>query len=315
MKLKQLNCIDSNININEYIEFIEKVKNNMEHPEWLGDFSKEDLLDMLNNNSKIWMYYLNSEPVCSMMLIPSDERILSKFELNLDYKEVVNYGPLFVHPKYVGSRLQLQMLKEIDEYCVNFGYKYAVSTIHPDNIYSINNLLKDNFEYKNTKNLKRGVRNIYLKKLFSINKILTFIVNRDNKFLLLKGSADDPQFHESFWYVVTGSVENFDKDFEHTVKRETKEETGLEINKIYKLNWIFQYNSLGKTCVEEAFISYVDESNVVLNEESIEYKWCNLDELIDLIKWYSSKKELKNILNDALNNKFMKEIKILKIKS
>ena len=38
-------------------------------------------------------------------------------------------------------------------------------------------------------------------------------------------------------------------------------------------------------------------------------------ELIDLIKWYSSKKELKNILNDALNNKFMKEIKILKIKS
>lgn len=314
MRLKELKCINESINLDEYIEFREKVKEKMKYPEWLGDFSKEDLIKLLNNNSKIWIYYLGTEPVCSMMLIPSDEKSLNKFNLDLDYNEVADYGPMFVNPKYVGNGLQYQMLKEIDEYCVNFGYEYAVATIHPDNIYSINNLLKDNFEYKNTKNFKRGVRNIYLKKLFSINKILTFIVNRDNKFLLLKGSAEDPQFHESFWYVVTGSVETFDKDLEHTVKREAKEETGLEINKIYKLNWIFQYNSLGKTCVEEAFISYVDESNVVLNEESIEYKWCNLDELIDLIKWYSSKRELKNVLNDALNNKFMEEIKILKLK-
>ena len=61
-----------------------------------------------------------------------------------------------------------------------------------------------------------------------VQKILTFIV-KDDKFLLLKGSDEDPQFHESFWYVVTGSVENEDKCLEDTVRRELKEETNLDV--------------------------------------------------------------------------------------
>ena len=164
MKLKELKVINENINLDEYIEFRERVKHNMGHPEWLGDFSKEDLKNLLNNNSKIWIYCLNDKPVCSMMLIPSDEKALQKFGLALNYQEVVDYGPMFVNPKYVGNGLQFQMLEDLDKYCMNSGYKYAITTIHPDNIYSIRNVLKDGFEYKSTKEFKRGIRNIYLKK-------------------------------------------------------------------------------------------------------------------------------------------------------
>ena len=168
MKLNELTCINENINIDEYITFRELVKTNMEYPEWLGDFSKEDLKDLLKNNSKIWIYYLNNEPVCSMMIIPASEKSLLKFEIDLDYKEVIDYGPMFVNPKYVGNKLQYQMLQELDNYCLNNNYKYAAVTVHPDNNYSINNLLKDNFIYKNTKTFKRGIRNIYLKNLKNI---------------------------------------------------------------------------------------------------------------------------------------------------
>lgn len=96
-----------------------------------------------------------------MMIIPSSEKNLSKFKFDLCYKEVIDYGPMFVNPKYIGNGLQYQMLKAIDNYCQSLGYKYAITTVHPDNIYSINNLIKDNFEHKNTKELKRGIRNIY----------------------------------------------------------------------------------------------------------------------------------------------------------
>ena len=164
MKLNELKSISDNINLDEYIKFREYVKMHMEHPEWLGDFTKEDLINMLNNNSKIWIYYLDNIPICSMMFIPSTEKDVSKFELNLNYKEVVDYGPMFVNPKYIGNGLQYQMLREIDKYSISLGYKYSAGTIHPDNIYSINNLLKDGFEYKSTKEFKRGIRNIYLKK-------------------------------------------------------------------------------------------------------------------------------------------------------
>lgn len=165
MKLEDLKVKDRNIDINEYISFREYVKSYMEHPEWLGDFSKEEIIYMLNNNSKIWVYYKDNEPVCSMMFIPADEKSLRKFEIDLDYHKVADYGPMMVSPKYLGNHLQYQMLKEIDKYSLDNNYSYAAATIHPDNIYSINNIIKDDFKLITQKTFTRGLRNIYLKKL------------------------------------------------------------------------------------------------------------------------------------------------------
>lgn len=165
MNLKDLRCVNTNIDIAEYIKYRELVKQNMEHPEWLGDFSKEDLIYLLNKGTIIWIYYLGDDFVSSMMLIPSTEKDLKKFEIDLNYNDVVDYGPMFVNPRYVGNGLQYQMLKELDEYSTELGYRYTVGTIHPDNFYSINNLVKDGFELIGTKKFTRGTRNIYLKKL------------------------------------------------------------------------------------------------------------------------------------------------------
>lgn len=135
-----------------------------------------------------------------------------------------------------------------------------------------------------------------------MEKILTFII-RKNKLLLLLGSDTDPQFKESFWYVITGGVENKDINLYETVKREVKEETNLNLSKIIDLNLTFEYESLNMHCVEHVFISYTtdDDSNIILNEESIKYKWCSLDEFIDLIKWYYDKSNLKAMLKKYIN--------------
>lgn len=129
-----------------------------------------------------------------------------------------------------------------------------------------------------------------------MNKILSFVVNSDNKLLLLKGSSDDPQFHKSFWYVVTGGCEDIDKDLFDTVKREVMEETGLVVKRIIDLDWFFEYESLGDNCIEYAFISYVDSDIVRLNEESLDFCWCNFNEFIDKINWFYNKKELREKL-------------------
>lgn len=136
-----------------------------------------------------------------------------------------------------------------------------------------------------------------------MNKILTFIVDEDKKLLLLKGSPDDPQFKKSFWYVVTGGCEAYDKTKEDSVIREIKEETGIKIiNDIKYLNWIFKYKSLGEDCIEYAYITFVKKEEIVLNEENIDYKWCELDEFIENIYWFGDKNELKEVLKFALNN-------------
>ena len=134
-----------------------------------------------------------------------------------------------------------------------------------------------------------------------MEKILTFIV-KNKKLLLLLGSDKDPQFHKSFWYVVTGGCEKEDKSLQDAVKREVLEETGLTLTKIIDLNWVFEYESLGEHCSEHAFISFTNMDKIVLNEESIDYKWSDLDEFINLIEWYGDKQELKEKLIKYIQN-------------
>ena len=165
MKLEDLKCIDENIDIEAYIDFREDVKSKMEHPEWLGNFTKEEIEDLLKDGSKIWVYYDGDIPVCSMFFIPATEKSVNKFNIDKDYKLVGDYGPMFVNFDYLGNGFQLQMLKVEDKYCLDNGYKYASSTIHPDNIFSINNFIKDDFEQIGFREFSRGPRNIYFKEL------------------------------------------------------------------------------------------------------------------------------------------------------
>ena len=134
-----------------------------------------------------------------------------------------------------------------------------------------------------------------------MEKIFTFIMNKEKELLLLEGSPNDPQYHKSFWYVVTGGKEDYDKNLEETVKREIKEETNLDTVKIKYLNWIFKYNSLDKECTEYVFISLVNDNTIILNEEHINYKWCKIDEFIDKIEWYGDKKELQDVIKKAID--------------
>lgn len=134
-----------------------------------------------------------------------------------------------------------------------------------------------------------------------MKKILVFIKNEKNQLLALKGSDKDPQFHESFWYTVTGAKEEIDKTLIETVKRELKEETNLEAKAILYLNWILKYESLQQYCEEYVYICEVKEDrNIVLNEENLDYKYLTLKEFIDKIKWYGDKTVLEKVLDKAL---------------
>lgn len=90
---------------------------------------------------------------------------MSRYSLDLAYTKVVDYGPMFVNPKYQGNGLQYQMLEYLNKYAHDLGYEYAIVTIHPDNIYSINNILKVGFILNGSKEFTRGARNIYMRSL------------------------------------------------------------------------------------------------------------------------------------------------------
>lgn len=152
--------------LSNYLDLVSIVKSNMPNPEWLGDLSEEDYINMLNNGSIIRVYKYNEMIIAAGVLIPSTEKDLNKFlSSDLDYKEVIDYGPEFVHPNYIGNGIQRMIIKDLDSIALSKGYKYALGTVHPDNVTSINNLLKNDFIKIGSVILKRGIRNIYRKEL------------------------------------------------------------------------------------------------------------------------------------------------------
>ena len=145
-----------------------------------------------------------------------------------------------------------------------------------------------------------------------MKKILTFIVNKNNKLLLLHNNPEDPIHGGDIWYTVTGGVEEYDKSLEDAVKREVKEETNLDVIFTKYLDINYKYISRqGIECTEYVFISLVEDGNIILNEENIGYKWLDINDFINEIYWYSSKEELRVLLEK--HNKILKVSKGKKI--
>ncbi len=166
MKINEFNCISEHNNIDEYLEFYKYVKSNMKEPSWLGEFSLNELKNILNNEGKLFNFYDNNIIVCSMLYIPSNNKTLKKHNLKYDEDLVGSCGPIMVNPKYVGNKFQKQMLELLDKYCKSIGKRYIFTKVHPDNIYSINNFISDGYKFVETYKTSSGeLRSVYFKEI------------------------------------------------------------------------------------------------------------------------------------------------------
>ena len=166
MKLEDLDLIkDENIDLDKYYEFYYDVREHMEFPEWLGVIPKDIVKEALKNGGKLWIYTSGDDYVASIMFMHTKNDSLKKHNIEYDESIVGGVGPTMVNRKYVGNKLQTQMLKVIADYTRGVGMKYMETRVHPDNIYSVNNFVKDGYELVDSYQSEDGPRNVYLRKL------------------------------------------------------------------------------------------------------------------------------------------------------
>ena len=142
-------------------------------------------------------------------------------------------------------------------------------------------------------------------------KILCFIVNNNNKLLALRNNFENLKYGGDFWFVVTGGVDN-NESYKDAAIREIKEETNLDVDELFFLNWESKYIWNNEICKELNYIAFVKDGKIVLNEENIDFKWLNKDDFINLIKWEDDKKILKKVLEKGLEKEvFFKKLCIV----
>ena len=163
MRLSDLKEVSENVNLDEYLFLYNYVRDNMEHPEWLGTFTRDEIVEILNIGGKIWIYYDNDIPVCSVFYIPVFNKSLRKH--NVLYDEVVtgSLGPIMVRKEYVGNGLQRAMMGVLNDYVASIGKTHMFTKAHSDNIYSIRNILKDGYSVVDSYENERGPMTAFVK--------------------------------------------------------------------------------------------------------------------------------------------------------
>lgn len=165
IKLKELKCIENNVNIKEYLKLYKYVRDNMEHSEWLGEFSEEEIIDILKGKGKIWLYYTDNTPVCSMFYIPVKQKTLDKYNLSCGENETGALGPIMVSPDFIGNGLQHQMMEVFHNYCKSINKKYIFTKAHTENVYSTNNMLKCGYVLVDKCMTETGEKSIFIKEI------------------------------------------------------------------------------------------------------------------------------------------------------
>ena len=120
-------------------------------------------------------------------------------------------------------------------------------------------------------------------------------------------------YGENHWTPPKGHLDEGEIELE-TAIRETKEESGLDIDLDYKiidLNYKIELNYLvnGKQkCVYYwiAQLEHLKDPQVKLSDEHIDFKWLELEKAVELVKFNDMQVALKNsekFITDYLNSK------------
>lgn len=136
--------------------------------------------------------------------------------------------------------------------------------------------------------------------LFLIGPRATIYNTKTNKVLLLQRNDGN-----NVWEIPGGKREN-NEDIVDALRREVQEETGLIINE-YKLVYvspIFENHPVLKPFLNIGYLCFVDNGDVIISNEHIDYKWVSVEELTSYLD--------KDIYNDLLKNGMIRELNKLK---
>ncbi len=151
-------------NIDDYLGYFNLIKQGMTNPDFMMDLSKDYLIKMIDKGTHIYVYIYKGFVISSGMLLPCDRNAIKLSGLDIDYHEVVEYGPQFVHPDYRGNHLQYFMIDDLRYVAKSLGFKYAIGVINEKNEYSNNNAKKWGFLIKKIK-IDGKMENVYFNDL------------------------------------------------------------------------------------------------------------------------------------------------------
>lgn len=157
----------------EVADVIRKVFQKMEHREWYvadnEEYVREKLLD---HTGMVWKAVEKESGELAgvfMMTFPGYGEENLGWDLGFDREQCLKTTHMesaAVLPAYRGNHLQQRLMEIAEAEAKKRGYRYLLCTIHPDNLYSKKNALRQGYQVMATKEKYGGLlRDILMKRL------------------------------------------------------------------------------------------------------------------------------------------------------
>ena len=154
--------------IEEILQIQEETFQTLSCPDFLRKNIPEMLLECLNRpNHTIGAWYNGGLAAFAIFYDPgannTENLSLCLNGVNITGIKPANYKLCMVREAYRGNSLQFYLGMLIEQYAVNAGVGLICATVHPKNIYSVNNLLKLGYTYNCTLKKYGAKRDLYFK--------------------------------------------------------------------------------------------------------------------------------------------------------
>ena len=120
------------------------------------------------------------------------------------------------------------------------------------------------------------------------------------KEILLTKRANNMEKFPGYWTFPGGVIERIDKDVEATVKREVKEEVGLEFFPLKKFGF-YESRWKGKRVISLVFLGEWQRGKIKIQKEEIDaFEWCTYEEAIQFKLAFAYKQVIEDLHHKGL---------------
>lgn len=133
-----------------FISLLEEVQQGMAHPEWFYLDPPEFLREQMESNSMMLWVAMDGEKLAGALdiLTPGEAEHNYGYDLGFTAEEltrVINMDSAAVYPQYRGLGIQGKLLAEAEKELHRGGKWILLCTVHPENRFSLQNVLKQGY--------------------------------------------------------------------------------------------------------------------------------------------------------------------------
>lgn len=153
-----------------FIELMSLVRESMERKEWLYLDPPEEVRAMIKDGTMSLWVAMDGNQIAGAfdILYPGLEAFNYGYTLGFSPEElqlVVNMDTAVVHPDYRGLGLQKKLMQCAEEALSREGTHILMCTVHPDNCFSLNNVLSQGYTIRKTTAMYGSVRHVLSKRI------------------------------------------------------------------------------------------------------------------------------------------------------